>query len=285
MGRWKAFIPIALALVIATGGSVFLYTWLMGKTSSAEVVRMEGEKVEAVAVVVAAANLNWGTKLKKDMLKTVPYMKESLPAGYFSDPTQLEGRIVVTPLKLQEPVLESRLAPESITTGGVSAVIKSGMRAVAVKGDKVIGISGFIQPGNRVDVLVTLKDPRNKEETTKLVLSNVQILATGTEVEENEEGKPNPVDVFTLEVDPEQAEKLALAAAKGKLQFALRNMMDTETTLTKGATIPQTLASLRGDPPPKPEAPKAVKKWVPRSTSVTVETIKGDKVGKQKFQM
>lgn len=284
MGRWKAFIPIALALIIATGGSVFLYSWLQGKSTPTDVVKMEGGQVEAVTVVVAATDLNWGTKLKKQMLKTVPYMKESLPEGHFSDPAKLEGRVVVTHLKMQEPVLEYRLAPEDVTTGGVSAVIKSGMRAVAVKGDKVIGISGFIQPGNRVDVLVTLKDPRNKEETTKLVLSNVQILAAGTEVEENEEGKPNPVDVYTLEVDPEQAEKLSLAATKGKLQFALRNMMDTETVLTKGATIPQTLASLRGDPP-KPKSSTSVKKWVPRSRSMTVETIKGDKVGKQKFNM
>ena len=185
---------------------------------------------------------------------------------------------------MTEPVLEYRLAPENVTTGGVSAVIQSGMRAVAVKGDKVIGISGFIQPGNRVDVLVTLKDPRSKEETTKLVLSNVQVLAAGTEVVENEEGKPNPVDVYTLEVDPEQAEKLSLAATKGKLQFALRNMMDTETVLTKRATIPHTLASLRGDPP-KPKTPEAIKRWVPRTRSTTVEMIKGDKVSKQKFKM
>ena len=266
MGRWKAFIPVALALIIATGGSVFLYNWLQSKNAPTEMVKLKGDQVEAVTVVVAATNLNWGTKLKKEMLKTVPYMKESLPEGHFSDPAQLEGRVVVTPLKMQEPVLEYRLAPENVTTGGVSAVIKSGMRAVAVKGDKVIGISGFIQPGNRVDVLVTLKDPRNKEETTKLVLSNVQVLAAGTEVEENEEGKPNPVDVYTLEVDPEQAEKLSLAATKGKLQFALRNMMDTETVLTKGATISQTLASLRGDPP-KPKSPEAIKRWVPRTRS------------------
>jgi pilus assembly protein CpaB len=284
MGRWKAFIPIALALIIAMGGSFFLYNWLQGKNTPTELTKMDGDQVEAVTVVVAAANLNWGTKLKKEMLKTVPYMKASLPEGYFSDPAKLEGRVVVTPFKTTEPVLEYRLAPESVTTGGVSAVIQSGMRAVAVKGDKVIGISGFIQPGNRVDVLVTLKDPRNKEQTTKLVLSNVQVLATGTEVEENEEGKPNPVDVYTLEVAPEEAEKLSLAATKGQLQFALRNMMDTETVLTKGATIPQTLASLRGDPP-KPKTTSTVKKWVPRTRSTTVEMIKGDKVSKQKFKM
>jgi Flp pilus assembly protein CpaB len=142
--------------------------------------------------------------------------------------------VVITPLKEREPVLESRLASTDVTVGGVSAVIKPGMRAVAVKGDKVIGISGFIQPGNRVDVLVTMKDPTTKNEITKMVLSNVLVLATGTEIEDSRDGKPRPVDVYTLEVDPEQAERLGLAAAEGKLQFALRNMTDQETVLTKG---------------------------------------------------
>jgi pilus assembly protein CpaB len=281
MGRWKAFIPIILALVVATGGSVFLYKWLQARTAPTAVTKVE---VEAVPVVVAAANLNWGTKLSKEMLKSVPFLKESLPSGYISDPQAVEGRVLIAPLKMQEPVLESRLAPKDVTIGGVSAVIKRGMRAVAVKGDKVIGISGFIQPGNRVDVLVTMKDTTTKDEITKMVLSNVLVLATGTEIEDRKDGKPQPVDVYTLEVDPEQGERLALAATEGKLQFALRNVTDQETVLTTGATIAQTLRSLRGvDPIPPP--PK-VKEWSTQGKkSFTVETIKGDKVGKQKFDL
>jgi pilus assembly protein CpaB len=281
MGRWKAFIPIALALVIAMGGSLFLYKWLQVKTGPAEVVKVEAE---AVPVVVAAVDLPWGTKLQKEMLKTVSFLKESLPNGYQSDPARLAGRVVVSPLRATEAVLESRLAPESVTVGGVSAVIRPGMRALAVKGDKVIGISGFIQPGNRVDVLVTFKDPKTKNETTKMVLSNVLVLATGTEIQEKQDGKPSPVDVYTLEVDPIQGEKLALAAAEGKLQFALRNTMDMETVLTKGATITEALASLRGADPTA-ATPTKVKEWAPRSRSLTVETIKGDKIGKQKFNL
>ena len=282
MGRWKAFIPIFLALIVATGGSVFLYKWIQIKTTPREVVKKV--EAEAVNVVVAVVDLPWGTKLQKEMLKSVPFLKESLPNGYQSDPTKLEGRVVISPLKATEAVLESRLAPESVTTGGVSAVIKPGMRAVAVKGDKVIGISGFIKPSNRVDVLVTLKDPRSKTETTKMVLSNVLVLATGTEIQEKADGKTSPVDVYTLEVDPEQAERLALSSAEGKLQFALRNNMDMETVLTKGATVSKTLASLRGADP-KVETKTKVKTWVPRRRSLTVETIKGDKVGKKKFNM
>ncbi len=282
MGRWKAFIPIFLALVVATGGSIFLYNWLQLKSTPGEVV---AKNVESVMVVVAGGDLNWGTKLHKDMFQIVPYHRESLPNGYKTDPASLEGRVLVAALKEREPILETKLAPENVTVGGVSAVIKPGMRAIAVKGDKVIGISGFIQPGNRVDVLVTLKDPNTKNEITKMVLSNVLVLATGTEIQERSDGKPLPVDVYTLEVDPEQGEKLALAAAEGKLQFALRNMMDTETVLTKGATISQTLASLRGVDP-EAKTPTKVREWVPpKRKSFTVETIKGDKVSQQKFDM
>jgi len=279
MGRSKAFIPIFLALVVAAGGSMFLYKWLQLKTAPKKVVQVEAQ---AVPVVVASTDLAWGTKLTKEMLKTVPFLRESLPSGYISDPESFVGRVVISPLKEKEPVLESRLAPENVIAGGVSAVLKKGKRAIAVKGDKVIGISGFIQPGNRVDVLATLKDPKTKEEVTKLMLANVMVLATGTEIQEKKDGKPSPVDVYTLEVDPEEGEKLALAAAEGKLQFALRNVTDIETVLTKGATIPSTLASLRGEIPKAAPAAQ-VKKWVPRDTSVTVETIKGDKIDKQKF--
>lgn len=282
MIRWKALIPIILALVVATGGSYLLYRWLQVKTAPEKVVQVE---MEAVPVVAASIDLNWGTKLKKEMLTTVPYLKESLPAGYKSDPAVLEGRVLISPLKEKEPVLQSKLAPEDIKAGGVSAIVKKGMRAIAVKGDKVIGISGFIQPGNRVDILVTMRHPKTKEEVTKLVLSNVLVLATGTEIQEKKDGTPNPVDVYTLEVDPDQGEKLALAAAEGRLQFALRNVMDTETVLTKGATVPSTLASLRRGESPKPAPAKSVKKWAPRKPSITVETIKGDKVGKQQFNL
>ena len=282
MGRWKAFIPIVLALIIATGGSVFLYKWLQMKSAPRAVIQKV--EAEAVNVVVAVVDLPWGTKLKKEMLKTVPFIKESLPNGYQSDPALLEGRVVISPIKATETVLESRLAPTSVTVGGVSAVIKPGMRAIAVKGNKVIGISGFIKPGNRVDVLVTLKNPKTKNETTKMVLSNVLVLATGTEIQESNDGKTSPVDVYTLEVDPDQGEKLALSAAEGKLQFALRNNMDMETVLTQGATISKTLASLRGADP-KVNTPTKIKEWRPRRRSTTVETIKGDKLGKQKFNL
>jgi pilus assembly protein CpaB len=286
MGNLKAVVPIAVSLVIAFVGSYFIYMWIQKQQAPQQVVQVQAE---AVPVVVAVADLPWGTQLKPEMLTTKPFLKQSLPAGYFSGPNEINDRIVVAPLKANDPVTEHKLAPVSMKTGGVSAVLEKGKRAIAVKGDKVIGIAGFINPGNKVDVLVTVKDPQKNEEKTKTILENIMVLATGTQIQKNEKGEPSPVDVYTLAVTPEEAETLSLGANEGKLQLALRSVTDTETVLTSGVNVPKMLASYSpGNPPPPPkiedakEAPKVVQKWAPRP-AVSVEIIKGNEISQKKF--
>lgn len=301
MGKLKALVPIALSLIIAIAGTVFLYKWIERQRGPKEIVQVE--KMDAAPIVVSAGNLPWGTKLKPEMIKTVPYLKESLPVGYFSSTIDLKGRVIVAPLKLNEAITEAKLAPTSVKTGGVSAVLKPGMRAIAVKGDKIIGISGFVNPGNRVDVIVTVKDPGTKKIKSKIFLENLAVLATGTQIQTNEKGEPMPVDVYTLEVTPKQAEKVALAASEGRLQFALRGVIDSEDVRTNGMTIPELLAS-QGWSEQRKIVPKNLvdsnknatnkrvnrnpvkkkKRWVPRG-SVTVEIIKGTKIKKKKFTL
>jgi pilus assembly protein CpaB len=276
MKNWKATAPILLSLVIAVGGSYFIYQWIQRSTAPKEVVKVE--KVDAIPVVVAAMDLNWGTKISPEMVKTLPYLKESVPNGYFPASEKLEGRILTANLKAGEPIVEHRLAPVDVKAGGVSAVLPAGKRAVAVKGDKVIGISGFINPGNRVDVLVTMRDPVSKKDKTKLALENIPVLATGTQIEQNSKGEPAPVDIYTLEVTPAESEKLALAATMGKLQFALRNITDGEKVRTRGATINQTLNSLTS-----PRAVKGKRRY--RPSTATVEVIRGNQVSKQKVKL
>lgn len=280
MGNWKAFAPILLSLVIALTGSIFLYRWINARTAPRQTVQVSSE---AVPVIVAAVDLAWGAKLTPEMVKKAPYLKESLPAGYFTEPADLNDRIVVSALKQGDPIVEHRLAPIDVKTGGVSAILSQGKRAIAVKGDKVIGISGFINPRNRVDVLATMTDPATKKEKTKLVLENILVLATGSLMETNGKGDPSPVDVYTLEVSPEEGEKLALAATMGKLQFALRNVTDAKPVLTKGATISKTLASLSWSDPPKSVGKKAPRKWAP-APYMTVEMIKGNDVSSKKLR-
>lgn len=269
MGKLRAIIPIVLAIMVAAGGSTYIYRWTKKQGATKTVVKVVKE--EAVVVAVAALKLPWGTKLKPEMMKSTPYFTKSLPRGYVSEQNSLIGRVLITNVEPNEPILESKLASAGIS-GGISALLKSGKRAVAVKGSKIIGISGFIKPGHRVDVLVTMKNPFGKGTMTKTVLENLLVLATGTMMSENEQGKPSPVDVYTLEVDPSEAEKLGLAATKGKLQFTLRSEIDHETVLTRGATERKTLASFRPPLPPRV-----------RKNRAAVQTIKGAKVKKVKF--
>ena len=278
MGIWKAILPIILAVFIAFVGGIFTYNWVKRQIVPQKVAAER----ETVMIASAGIDFPWGSKIAKEQLKLVPYLKETVPPGYFTDLNQLEGRVIILPIKSNEPILETKLAPASVTTGGMAAVVKAGKRAIAVKGDKVIGLAGLIRPGNVVDVLVGINDPRDKKEITKIILENILVLATGAEIQKNEKGEPSPVDVFTLEVTPEEGEKLALASSEGKLQLALRNATDTEIILTGGATVPETLESYTGKTV-KIKGQEKQAQAISRRESVTVKEIRGTKVSSQGF--
>jgi pilus assembly protein CpaB len=280
MERWKAFLPIVAAVIIALIGAFVVNKWLKNQA----LLKGKPTVGETEQIAVAKVDLPWGTKLTAEALTPAKFMKNTLPDGYFTDIAALNGRVLLSPIKKNEPILESRLAPISVTTGGVSAVIPPGKRAIAVKGDKVIGLSGLIQPGNRVDVLVSIKNPETDTEVTKIVLQDILVLAANTKIEKGgKEGEAAPVDVYTLEVTPEEGESLALASNQGKLQFALRNPIDTEVVLTSGATIPNTLAAfyMSGDkkmvsspaasePPRSPSAKKEYEVMIINGSKATV---------------
>jgi len=284
MTKLKTIVPFLLAVFLALAASFIIYRWTqeMAKAPvpAPPVAEAKGN------VVLAGADLPWGTKLTSEVLKMATISKEHTPSGAFSDLPSLQGRVLIAAVKQNEPILESKLASTDVTTGGVAAVVSPGKRALAVAGDKVIGLSGFIQPGNRVDVLVTLKNPQSdKDHITKVVLENIPVLATGTQVQSTAEGKPAPVDVFTLEVTPEEGERLSLAATQGKLHFALRNVMDKEIVYTVGSTIADTLDAYRPrlqlvkEPLVVAQPSLAEAKEPPSRRLREVETIKGTKAG------
>jgi len=274
MGRWRAVVPIVLALVVAVVASFLLYKWMKKQTAPKKVA-----EVKTVQVVVAEVDLHPGMKLKSEMMKTVSYLEESLPAGHLLTPEKAAGRVVISPMKRQELILESRLAPATVKKGGMAAIITPGKRAVSIAGNKVLGSSGLINPGDRVDILLTAGGKN------KTVFENVLVLATGPQLRRNSEGKPSSVKVYTLEVTPEQGEKIILAASSGKIHFALRSVLDTETVLTTGATRKEILAAYRPVDPSERVKSKEVLKEGGRSTGVgraapaekgfTLEVIKG----------
>ncbi len=287
MGKLRPVIVLAAAVVIALITTLLIYSSLQKRSK----VAMEPIR-ETQPIAVSKVDLNWGTVVIPEMVKMEPFLKSSLPAGAYTDTASLVGRVVISSIRANEPFLESRLAPQSVKTGGVAAVIASKKRAVAVRVDNVIGVAGFIYPGNRVDVLVTIQKGKAEEAVTKMVLENVLVLATGSEVQraKGKEEKAAPVDVITLEVTPEEAEKLSLAATEGKLQLALRGLTDTEEVLTKGTSIPTLLTSYAGAGVIAKPAGKASKEAAaprysqPATKGFVVELIQGGKVTTKKFE-
>jgi pilus assembly protein CpaB len=287
MGKFRPVIVLGAAVVIALIATLLIYSSIQKKAGGEK-----GVVLETQSIAIATVDLNWGTVVVKEMVKMEPYLKSSLPAGVYPDMNSLIGRVVISSIRANEPFLESRVAPQTMKTGGVAAVISSKKRAVAVRVDNVIGVAGFIYPGNRVDVLVTLSKGKAEEPITKMVLENVLVLATGSEVQRarGKEEKASPVDVITLEVGPEEAEKLALASTEGKLQLALRGLTDTDEVLTKGTSIPTLLTSFSGSGPVAAPAGKTSKETAVRKPAETIrkvfviELIQGGKVTTKKFE-
>jgi pilus assembly protein CpaB len=287
MRKYRTYILLGITLLVAFVTSILAYSWMHGM---AEARAGKG----SLSITVAAADLPWGTPLTSAYLKKASYPKDSLPAGYFTDLKQVEGRVLIANIKANEPILDSKLAPTGITAGGVAAVISPNKRAMAVKVDKVKGVSGFIHVGNRVDVLVCMTRVNGYEykPVTKTVLQNILVLAVGSETESTDKkGKPAQVDVITLEVSPEEAEVLALAAAEGKqLQLALRNYSDKEEVKTRGVTVPGMLSGY-GEAEPKAPAVKrtVVKKAAPApyvqvARTQKVQVIRGNSMNELQFK-
>lgn len=256
MGQKRPFVFLGIAILIALVTTVMVYRWLQGQ----RMIEVDAPEVvmEGVSVAVASADIPWGTPLAEKTIRMMTYPEEGIPTGHFKDPASLNGRVVLTNLKKNEPILESKLAPIDVKTGGVSAVMDPNKRAMAVKVNEVVGLPGFVQPGDRVDVMATFEDPRGKkssggggkEEVTKVVLENTLVLAIDTQMERSAgEEKPTPVKVITLEVSLEEAEKLAMAENGGKLRLALRSPLNPELKKTKGADFKDLMRSHQLIPP------------------------------------
>lgn len=211
-------------------------------------------------VVVAKVAIPLGTKIISEQLSIVQFPRESMPDGVFDSVDKLVGRVAVTNIAAREPVTDAKLAAEG-TAGGLSAVIPEGYRAITVKVDDVVGISGFLQPGAMVDVVVVI-DPAenniNQDPISKIVLQNIKVLANGQNIDQpKNEREANSVKAVTLQVTPEQAEKLVLAANEGKLQLVMRNGIDQGDSQTTGQNKRSLLSGEHAMPAPSPGALKS----------------------------
>ena len=199
-----------------------------------------------------------------------------MPEGSFEDPAAIVDRGLIVAVVKHEAILPAKLASKE-AGAGLPPMIPQGKRAVSVRVNEVIGVAGYVLPGTHVDVVATANPTSRSEDiTTKVVLSNVEVLAAGTRLEQDTpDGKPMQVTVVTLLVSPDQAERLTLASTEGKIQLALRNPLDLESPVTYGIKP----GMLLGNPQVRTYAP--VKRTPGQPAPVipppTVEIIRGDK--------
>jgi pilus assembly protein CpaB len=281
-----AFFAVALSVLVAFLAYRVLQSRLTVSSDNAQ-------------IVVAVEKLSVGTRLTEQQLRLAPWPSNIPMQGSFIDPKELVGRGVIIPMSPNEPVLESKLAPKE-AGAGLTSVIPDGMRAVSVSVNAVIGVAGFVLPGSRVDVIaVGSPDSQGNNEVSKVFLENVEVLAAGQNVERDNTGKPQNVQVVTLLVRPEDAQKLALASVDSRVQLALRNPIDlveANPTAVGKASIygsssppstapkPTVIRPIVRRAAPKPVAPAPVAAPAPTHVTVEVELIKGDKREKTTFE-
>ena len=269
-----------IALLIAAVGAALVYRFL--SLQQAELDRARASAVGAVVdVAVAAVAIDIGTRLKPEHIRIVKWPKDAAPANAVGDPEALVGKIARLSIRHHQPFLVSDLTSES--AGIMPLLIEDGMRAISVKVDKVTGVSGFITPSSRVDVLATgTIDGKDgtREDRSKLLLQNVRVMATGTHIEMVDGGSVE-VPTVTLLVTPEEAEKVALVARRDPVFLALRGFRDNAEVETEGALLERMF--LNGNKAPEAPPPVKVTGGPPPKKGPTVEILLGETRTRQAY--
>jgi len=218
-------------------GSGLLAGYLALVYVSDEPVALRAAEPRGTQVVVAARDLPTGHMVTREDLELIDWPSNNVPEGFFRQPGEVIGRGVITTVRRNEALLATKVADKA-AGGGLSIAIPVGKRAVSVEVDQVIGVAGFVLPGTRVDVLVTvMPNAQRNETTTRIVLQNILVLTADQSYQENPAGEPKNVTVVTLLVTPREAETLTLSATEGKIQLALRNLLDPDSVSTAGIRI------------------------------------------------
>jgi pilus assembly protein CpaB len=220
-----------MALVFGATATFMALGW-MKKQSQRQV---QAPVLPTAPVVVAAKEIEVATALRVDQLSVVQWPQDRTPKGGFATVEEAAGRVTVLPMGAGEPILEPKLAPKG-TPAGMTALVTPGKRAMTVKVDEASGVAGFVVPNNRVDVVASInRGDFSKDPFARVVLENLRVLGTGQRIiEKQPDGKPLVVPTVTLEVNPVEGERLALAAQEGHLSLVLRSQKDEAPVTTKG---------------------------------------------------
>jgi pilus assembly protein CpaB len=226
---------ITLVLALALGGvAVLLARAWLERTEPTGVATVPQPQLALTKVVVARTTLFFGNRINAEQVKEISWPADSVPPGAFTSVDELlnaeKPRTVLRTIEANEPIMAGKIsgAGEKAT---LSAIITEEMRAMTIRVNDVIGVAGFIVPGDRVDVLLT-REQGKENQITDILLQNVKVLGIDQLASDNQE-KPVVVQAVTLEVSPEQSQKLTLAGQVGSLTLALRNLLDAEAEMAR----------------------------------------------------
>ncbi len=276
MSRSRLFVLGLIALALGGFLAMSVYRNLQSRTVASNPAGAD--------VIVAAHDIQIGTRIGDADIKVVHFPAADLPGGVFSSKSKIIGRGAILPISKGEFLLPNKLAAEN-SGSGLPSLIPPGMRAVSVRVNDVVAVAGFVIPGTRVDVLLTGTPVGGKEPVTTTVLENALVLAAGQRLEHSAAGDPQSVPVITLQVTPDDAQKLTLATSEGKIQLALRNLMDSEQ---QNLDFVRNAALYRGSAQPTPQVATRshvtrTKTAPPPPTVYSVEVIRGHDLSTTKF--
>jgi pilus assembly protein CpaB len=245
-------ILIVISLLLAVGAAWVANRWLIAKSAASNVAP------NTVVVMTAALDIPLGTRIEARHVAPIQMLTDTAPDSAFQAAGDVEGKIALAEIMKGEILHKARFAEQG---GGsaLAAVVADNMRAVSVRVNDVVGVAGFLLPGNRVDVVAAYRE--RQDVLSETVVQNVKVLAIDQSAS-SDKNEPVVVRAVTLEVTPADAEKLILAEQRGSIQLALRNPLDEKVTAkaAKAAPVVQTKA-----PPPTP----------------TVAVIRGTESGKE----
>jgi pilus assembly protein CpaB len=278
---------IAVAVVAAVAAASLLTRYMDRRISEA---RVPTEKVAVARVDIPVA-----IPITAEWVELVDWPSAARPAGAVSDLAAVVGRVAIVPIGKGEAVLPGKLV-DAGARRGLATLLEPGSRAVAVRVDDVVGVAGFLHPGDRVDVIVTMKPRDEAPFVSKIILQDVKVLAVGKDLAQRTKDaeKATPATVATVMVSPEESERLALAATKGQLLLALRGIGDDEQLVTTGIVPAVLLAAALPAPAPAVVVRAAVTRHAPRPAPVVappapppekrvVEILRGDLYEKRDF--
>jgi pilus assembly protein CpaB len=228
-------------------------------------------RVATVPVVVAAMDVPEGSLIARDGVQVAQWPAGTQPAAAFTNVDSVVGRVARVTVFKGEVIVPGRLAPEG-TGAGLVVKITPGKRAYGIRVNDVSSLAGMIMPNSRVDIMVVISDPRQEgKQVAKLFMSNMRVLAIGPTTQPGADGRPINAAVATIEVTPDEAEKLAIATTQGQIQLVLRGYGDPDSIKTQGANASDLVVGSRRAAPPSPEPSRAAPRRAPPPRPVVTE--------------